>query len=113
MIKICPQYDGRSHTETGDFVVRPDGQGGEYLEQVVRLKTGDELLADLRAERNTRLAASDPIALADRWASLSDADRDAWAAYRQDLRDIPGSYADDPLAVVWPVRPGQAPAGGV
>lgn len=55
--------------------------------------------AAFRAERNARLAACD-------WTQLADApvNAAAWAAYRQALRDLPGSVAD-PRAVDWPALP--------
>lgn len=54
---------------------------------------------DLRIERNRRLAASD-------WTQVADApvDRAAWAAYRQELRDLPDN-TKDPRNIVWPKQP--------
>ena len=66
----------------------------------VILPTLDEIDAAARAQRASLLAASD-------WTQLPDvpiATRDAWAGYRQALRDItrqPGY----PGAVDWPVAP--------
>jgi len=53
----------------------------------------------VRSERNQRLAACD-------WTQLSDApvDATAWAAYRQELRDVTGQEGF-PWAVVWPATP--------
>ena len=63
----------------------------------------DELVAAepmrlLRAERDTRLAATDWWATSDRTMT------DAQTTYRQALRDVPASYTslDD---VVWPTKP--------
>ena len=53
----------------------------------------------LRAERNRRLAATDWTALSD--AHLSQDRKDAWFAYRQELRDLP-DLVTDPLSVEWP-----------
>jgi len=55
--------------------------------------------AEVRAERDSLLAASD-------WTQLADAvvDKAAWATYRQALRDIP-SQAGFPYNVVWAVTP--------
>ena len=55
----------------------------------------------VRAERDRLLAASD-------WSQMPDNALDAptiaaWAAYRQELRDIPQTQAD-PDSVVWPAR---------
>lgn len=54
---------------------------------------------DVRKQRNDLLAACD-------WTQVADApvDKDAWAAYRQALRDIT-AQSDFPLSVVWPVAP--------
>lgn len=59
----------------------------------------DEAWATLRARRNAALAESD-------WTQMLDApvDRDAWAVYRQALRDMTEEL-DDPLQAVWPARP--------
>lgn len=53
----------------------------------------------IRAERNSLLLASD-------WTQLSDspADKAAWSAYRQELRDVTSTYAT-PDEVVWPTPP--------
>jgi len=55
--------------------------------------------AAVRDERDRLLTASD-------WTQVADAPVDpaAWAAYRQQLRDIPQTF-DDPDAVVWPEAP--------
>ena len=52
-----------------------------------------------RSKRNALLAASD-------WTQVADApvDQTAWAAYRQELRDIPDQVGF-PASVVWPVAP--------
>lgn len=52
-----------------------------------------------RIERDRLLAASD-------WTQVPDApvDHTAWAAYRQELRDLPAK-TDDPLNPVWPTPP--------
>lgn len=53
----------------------------------------------VRTERNRKLADCD-------WTQLPDApvDAAAWAAYRQELRDI--TTQDDPFNIVWPIAPG-------
>jgi hypothetical protein len=59
-----------------------------------------EMSAKVRDKRNKLLAESD-------WTQLSDspADRAAWAAYRQALRDI-SMQPGFPWTVDWPVAPG-------
>jgi hypothetical protein len=60
------------------------------------------LWSQIRAERNRRLAATDWTALSD--AHLSQDRKDAWFAYRQELRDLP-DLVTDPLSVEWPTSP--------
>lgn len=58
----------------------------------------------VRAQRDRLLASTDVVALADRWAAMSDATRTAWAVYRQALRDIP-EQTGFPNDVIWPIEP--------
>jgi hypothetical protein len=64
------------------------------------------LAATVRARRDGLLASQvDPIASnALRWAALSDAERQAWADYRQALLEIP-QQEGFPHNVAWPVKP--------
>lgn len=54
---------------------------------------------EVRMERNVKLAETD-------WTQVLDSpvDRDAWAAYRQELRDIT-NQVDFPFNVIWPNKP--------
>jgi len=58
------------------------------------------LLERLRNWRNAELAASD-------WTQVIDSvcDKEAWATYRQALRDLPTSNAD-PRKIELPIEPG-------
>ena len=51
----------------------------------------DDYEANMRATRNQLLAASD-------WTQVADApvDREAWATYRQQLRDAPATWTPSP-----------------
>lgn len=60
-----------------------------------------EAWIQLRAERNRRLAACDWVGMVD--ANLQQDQKDAWFAYRQKLRDLPGLVTDPTAAVPWPV----------
>lgn len=71
----------------------------------------DDLLAALRAERDTRLAAA--LAVLDRHRNQADfglpttifaAQAKAWAVYAQALRDLP-EITTDPAAPDWPLPP--------
>jgi hypothetical protein len=58
----------------------------------------------LRAERNRRLTSSDWTQLSDN--GLTTQQRDAWATYRQALRDLPAiNEATIMESVVWPAQP--------
>ena len=84
---------------------------GDYVYLVrVRAKTPEEVAqtqeskaAQLRTQRNTLLAQTD-------WTQLADApvDKEAWATYRQDLRDI-SSQETFPDSVTWPTSPDAQP----
>ena len=58
-----------------------------------------ELENEVRAKRNALLSGSD-------WTQIADApvDQQAWAAYRQALRDIP-EQPGFPHDIIWPVAP--------
>jgi len=77
---------------TGDVVYdeRPD----PTPEQISAMRA-----RDVRRKRDNRLAASD-------WTQVPDApvDQQAWADYRQALRDIP-QQEGFPEDVVWPEKP--------
>ena len=68
----------------------------------------------LRAERGSRLEASDIPVLPDRWATMDDDTKTAWSSYRQQLRDLPAdsdalawasSDAADLDDITWPSSP--------
>jgi hypothetical protein len=59
-------------------------------------------LEELRIERNSRLNACDWTQLPD--APLSQEEKQAWASYRQALRDVPENTSDL-LNPVWPIAP--------
>jgi len=64
----------------------------------------DILAARMRVYRDRRLAASD-------WTQVADApvDREAWAAYRQALRDFPATW-EPSETVDFPLAPGEQAA---
>jgi hypothetical protein len=64
----------------------------------------EELEAPVRRQRDALLVASDNRALADRWASMTTQQQQAWAQYRQELRDVP-EQPGFPQTVVWPTPP--------
>ena len=58
--------------------------------------------AAVRNMRGWKLASTDWTQIAD--APLTDEQRVAWSAYRQDLRDLPQTQTD-PFNIVWPQVP--------
>lgn len=87
--------------------LHPSDSEGEWVQGwVVEPLSPDEIIfrdeqqaAAVRSDRNARLAACD-------WTQVLDApvDTAAWAAYRQNLRDVP-SQVGFPWEVIWPVAP--------
>jgi hypothetical protein len=59
----------------------------------------DRKAAEVRAERNVKLSATD-------WTQIADAtvDKAAWATYRQALRNIP-TQSGFPNTIIWPDAP--------
>lgn len=87
-------------------VVGEHGRDTMLIDGVVSPVSGDalveyneKLMDELRSTRHRLLAASD-------WTQVPDApvDREAWAAYRQALRDLPANTTD-PRNPDWPVQP--------
>ena len=59
----------------------------------------EQASASVRANRDALLTSCD-------WTQLSDspADKEAWANYRQQLRDLP-EQAGFPYEITWPIQP--------
>jgi acyl carrier protein phosphodiesterase len=74
----------------------------EVAEQEARLAAAAVDFTIIRAERNALLTSSDWTQLTD--SPLSAEDKQAWADYRQALRDLPDTFTtvDE---VIWPGRP--------
>ena len=96
-----PIPEGLDHETLG---VESDGEGGfKFIEDPQKVENHKAMLwSQLRTRRNQLLAQSDWTALAD--AHLSQDKKDAWFAYRQELRDLPEEVTD-PANVEWPVDP--------
>ena len=70
----------------------------DALEMAWAVGARDRKAAEVRTERNAKIAACD-------WRVLPDvSNSDVWKVYRQALRDVP-TQAGFPDAVVWPVAP--------
>jgi hypothetical protein len=94
-------YSGPYERPECDYKIETvDWDGSDFL---VRTYSFDELQAQyvkVREQRIQLLKASD-------WTQITDydlgADRDAWAAYRQALRDL--ADAPNPFDITWPMPP--------
>lgn len=62
----------------------------------------DQMLSNLRSQRDKLLSASDHKMMPDYPAS--EAEREAWRLYRQQLRDLPETITN-PVDVIWPEPP--------
>tara|TARA_R110002020_G_scaffold185737_1_gene383548 strand:- start:662 stop:931 length:270 start_codon:yes stop_codon:yes gene_type:complete len=71
----------------------------EEAELDAQAEAADLDMGHVRAQRNSMLRGSDWTQVAD-----SPADADAWATYRQSLRDLPQTYTRV-SEVVWPTPP--------
>lgn len=61
-------------------------------------RTNEEASSNIRAERDSRILATDYLALSDQTLSTN------MATYRQALRDVP-SQSGFPFSVTWPTKP--------
>lgn len=97
-------------TAVPEFIGTCDDDADLNISGVMQELTAEELAFDrkwedeflgtkIKRQRNALLADSD-------WTQLPDApvDHEAWATYRQDLRDIP-QQSGYPTAITWPTKP--------
>ena len=93
LVNVDPYVEGNAV-----YTVAVEAKSQEEIDAETAAKT-EAKAAEVRAERNEKLSASD-------WTQVADApvDQAAWAAYRQALRDVP-EQAGFPWSVVWPEKP--------
>jgi hypothetical protein len=87
-------------TTKGEIPFTPEEEMERDAEEAAWVASAnDRAAAEVRAQRNSLLAASD-------WTQVDDApvDKAAWATYRQELRDI-SAQEGFPWAVEWPTQP--------
>lgn len=92
------------YCEAGEFKRKPNKPSPHHVfdyttKQWIDPRTPETEWPLVRAERDRRLLASD-------WTQLPDvplATKEAWATYRQALRDI--TEQADPFNIVWPTLP--------
>lgn len=99
---VPPAYDYRKNVTEGtpllvDGVWTRNWVVADASEEEIAQRT-EAQWTSVRNQRNAKLAACD-------WTQLPDANVDAaaWAAYRQELRDI--TNQPDPFNIVWPQEP--------
>lgn len=106
MVKVAPtERPAEDHTK--NFTVTAAQVGGSWVEKWVSTSaTQDEITerttnkaAQVRAERDQLLAATDYTQLAD-----APGDATAWATYREALRNLP-SRSGFPWTMTWPTKP--------
>jgi len=94
------QVDGKWYTK---YILGPVFTDGETTaaeqETAYKAQKDAEQAKAVREQRNTKLSECD-------WTQLTDstADKTAWAAYRQELRDVP-TQTGFPWEVNWPTQP--------
>jgi hypothetical protein len=88
---------GKVYTDIRGFQISKDATGA-----IIVAWTNSYMWADIRRERDARLAACDWTQFPD--VNLSPEKQTAWNAYRQALRDLPAN-TPDPENVTWPVPP--------
>lgn len=79
-----------------------------YTVEVVRksqTEIDEEKFAEVREVRNSLLNVSDVYVMADRWDTYTDQKKNEWRIYRQSLRDLPQTYANNIHSVVYPTKP--------
>lgn len=82
--------------ERGEDLIYREAVVSEVVDEAAK---SEALASQVRADRDERLRVCDWTQLAD--APLDDAQKTAWAEYRQTLRDVP-QQADFPNVVKWP-----------
>jgi hypothetical protein len=88
-----------SSTETRTVQLSDEEEAARNASKVAWDNAAPErAMAELRKERNAKLAASDWMAMSDYTMS------DPWKTYRQALRDLPANTAD-PANPIWPEEP--------
>jgi hypothetical protein len=98
------KYGGFSQESVGDIIDYykvADGKATYNNDKIASDKL-TKAWSDLREERDIKLAATD-------WRAMPDSPTmsDAWIAYREALRDLPGTLNDTTVleTITWPTEP--------
>lgn len=85
-------------------VLTEDGSYEFYNDSDLMTSYQDQLLYDVRQQRNQLIASSDWVMLSD--VNMEEDKRQAWIAYRQALRDFPSSIdLSNSSNITWPSPP--------
>lgn len=85
-----------------DEYIVVDGVATRKADAEIQAKREASALIEMKIMRNEMLIGSDFTQIPD--APFTDEQRQAWATYRQALRDLPDNITD-PLNIVWPTKP--------
>lgn len=97
--------DTEYYWDGSSMVAKPIQPSSDYFWDAASLSwvlDNDLIMDRFRSERNELLSSSDWTQMPD--APLDTSTKQSWAAYRQELRDLPGNTSD-PENVVWPTMP--------
>jgi len=96
---------GKNVPLTDEEEAQRDAEDQAYLDKKVAWAEEKPArdMAELRAERNTKLVDSDWTQYND--SPLTDEVKAEWTVHRQALRDLPAN-TDDPANPTWPTPPG-------
>lgn len=81
-----------------------ENQIAEITQSEFNQRQTEQKATIVRFERDRLLEESDVHVLPDRWATLSEEQKQAWSSYRQHLRDIP-NQSGFPNEIDWGVKP--------
>lgn len=85
-----------------DEYIIVDGVATRKADAEIQAKREADALIDMKIRRNEILNGTDWTQVSDN--QLTTEQRQAWATYRQALRDLP-SNVTDPLNILWPTEP--------
>ena len=102
-VSLIKPYDADTETlvQTAPYV-----EGDWVYKVAVRSKTPEEVTQSLEAKAESTRAKRNALLTQTDWTQLADApvDKEAWATYRQALRDVTGQETF-PNSVTWPTQP--------
>ena len=102
---VCYVSDNYTPNYVYETRVEPDTQlERKFISYELNpLVDNDTALKSIRTKREILLSKTDWTVSAD--APFTTAEKNAWKAYRQELRDLPDTFANNPADVVWPIPP--------